>query len=238
MTTYFKSFTILFFVSFISCNVQKEDKKEQTPIYCKYNLDYLFSVNDSIPKFEIDYSQDKDSIFDFIESHFENDSCWHNRSFGLIMDTNTVVKINYSKSCSSDYYIACGRGYRYNTVFRASLNSQGELLMEGEISEPNQIAHAVFNKFANQNFPHVFSIIKWKSNTPTNTIKHVLTEIIRGYSLCYTKLAHDIFNKELHQLNTIQMDSLTKIIPFDVKLLEIERNKFIHPPVIVPELTN
>jgi hypothetical protein len=229
---YFSAFCILLLIT--SCNSEEiTDKKN----YCQENLEYLFSVPDSIPQFEIDYGLSKDSIFDFIESHFQNDSCWHHRIFGLILDSNITVKVNYSKACPTDYYtIDCGG--IYSKQFKVSLNTFGEIYMEGEISETNKIVSSVYNKYPHKYSSNVFSIIKWRNNTPSDTIKTVLKETVRGYSYCYEKLANDIFNKNLHQLNIRELDSITSILPFDLKILEIERNEFIGPPKLIQEIDN
>ena len=173
-----------------------------------------------------------------MESHLKKYSCWNKKYFGLILDSNLTVKINCTRKCSSDYYLTCGGNYRSNTALSTSLNSLGELYMEDNVSEPNQIAHTIFNKFHNQNYPYVFSIIKWKQNKPIGTIKLVIKEVIRRYIRCYAKSANDSLNKYLHQLTMIELDSLNKILPFDLKLLEVERNKFIYPPIIIKEIIN
>ena len=231
-------FLAILSITLLSCNTKEHKQNRENQIYCYNNLNYLFSVPDSTPQFKINYSSSKDSIFDFIESHFDNDSCWHKKELGLILDTNVSVKINYSKRCSLDYYLACSGDYRSNTVFRVSLNSHGELYMEGKVSQTNQIAHTIFNKFSNQNYPFVFSIIKWKGDTPVNTIKLVIKKIVHGYGKCYEKLANEFFNKSLHQLTIKELDKLTSILPFDLRLLEVERNKFIRPPIIIQEIIN
>jgi hypothetical protein len=221
---------IIVSIVLIACSKTKKKPSENNN-YCQNNLEYLFSVPDSIPKFKIDYSLTNDLLFDFIENKLGNDTtCMVYKKFGLLVK-NKVIKITYNRVCPFSFS-NCGGTLR--DVSNISLNNRGEVYCENEISNYDSISSKIHQKFPVKNRTYERTILKWKTKTDSKYVELAIYKIVAGYTMCYEKLAHEHLNKTLCDLNKKELSLIKRTLPFDLRFEDLVYYPRPSPPQVIP----
>jgi len=188
------------------------------PKYCA-NEKFLFGVDDSIKKLELNMQQDRDSLLNDIEKLLGTVPCEKETIFGMDIGHSRILKLGVFKSCGT---IHCG----LDPYLSIELCSQNKILVNMFLSEVDSIPFLAARYIENSAIGSTISsrlydgsvLLNWHKDTDEKRIKKVMESIIDGYMIVYKKLALENFKKPLYKLNANELNDLKSILDFDIQI--------------------
>jgi len=197
-----------------ACSSNRVDDNSKTSKYCENEI-RLFSIQDSMKSIAITYSQESDSIISSIQQELQIDLCWKMVHFGLEISKTAPVKVQLLKECF-DGVIRCFRSFPEVSIL---LNQSGKLMIENNTIAIDSVKFWIYHNFPNEEQYDLEEIsIKWTAETPKDSIEKTLINIVDGYLLKYEELSENLFSEAVCDLRESQVDSLSNIFPFKVRL--------------------
>lgn len=218
-------YVLAFLFLFIECSPKQAKNEVSNSKYCANELS-LLSVSDSLKKIKIAYHLEEKQLLSSIEEKLGDDVCGELVSFGLILKSEDVVKVQYRKMCD-DGMILCGKRY-WNA--KMLLNEEGLLLIDYELSSIDSVKHWLHQNLLNgKGVKFKETSLKWEAKTPKDSIEKTFTAIMDGYLLKYEDLSQQFFSKKICDLETSQINILKEKLSFKLQL-ELEELIIILPP--------
>jgi len=182
-------------------------------------VEFLTGVNSKTGVIhKLNYNQGQEDLLLEIDSLFEEDLCWNEKTIGLQIDDTNIKTIIY-KTCT--HQTKRNRPHSKLSIF---LNEAGEEVLIDTSSKTliiriEELSNKVESLFPNTNDDgHDEIIIHWEQKTPSKSIEEVLKQAREGYLKIYQNLAHKNYDKSLSKLSDKQLYELKKKFPFRVKL--------------------
>lgn len=190
----------------------------------------LISPTDSFKNITIDYRLKSIPLQNSIEEQLGEVVCGTLINFGLILENQEIIKIQYRKKCQDEIgIISC---YKELFSVEALLNENGNILFGHESIPIDSIKYRIRDKFWDDgSFYYNKTSVQWETQTPKDSIEKVFSSIKDGYLLIYEKMAEKHFTKKVCELKPAQLTKLKEELPFSI---ELSLYRVIPPPPPIP----
>ncbi|WP_146169736.1 hypothetical protein [Kordia periserrulae] len=138
-------------------------------------------------------------------------------NFGLILENQEVIKVQYRKKCQDGIgMISC---YKEQFSIKALLNEKGSVLFAYESIPIDSIKYWIRDNFWDDGtYYYDKTSVQWETETPKDSIEKVLSTIKDGYLLIYEKLSQKLFAKKVCELQPAEMQQLKEQLSFTIQL--------------------
>ncbi|MCT4582192.1 MAG: hypothetical protein N4A35_12340 [Flavobacteriales bacterium] len=204
------------------CNSPQINRSIDTDNVLDYK-DVLFKIQDSLPLIDLKFSQSSREVKHQLEKKINQRICLSDFYFRITDNNQLIHKLCVTGYCPENY-IPCTYP---KAIIEIVINRKGMYLFERETLEDIEkldslIFFEFFQKY-NQPLRTTFVQVDWSFNKAVETLPKgafykALNKIENGYLLVYDSLSRKSFNKQLHNLNINELDSLQSILPFKINV--------------------
>ena len=216
-----------------SDNVDHVNEKEKgTPgiyeqPYCDNQL-RLITTADTLKAIEIDISQPPDSIMSLIEYSLKQDVCDRVVYFGLYYDTKAkqTERSRYSIPLLVRVHKSCGERRYITDVPRITIlmNEKEQLLIQNRYGTKDSIIPWISHHYFNSKDPLIvngqiaFINLYWDEPIDKDFLADAFSFIIDGYLSATNQFSQQLFNVEVCDLTSVQVDTLISQMPFNFEI--------------------
>lgn len=210
------------------CNNTNNKTVENSSRFCENELDLLCSF-DTLPTYYGDLKTINTDIEQKVSELFKGDICCQDLTFNVYHNFNSIdtikISLNYYYNCDN-----CPVFIRARNVCVILQNSRGQILFEGEIIPIDSLDTELFNyysKIGTQDFfPDSYDkaniSLQWDLNVTDDDFRIYINQIIQGYLNFVNQFCLKTYNKEICELNQVELKNLGKIIPLKIEIPTIE----------------
>lgn len=223
---YYFLFVFYFLLLLTACSDEEVVESHLSPSkYCANEL-VLFSVGDTVPLMRFDNSIKGDSLIaEFLEKEIGKDICDSLIEYGIVIDTQTILKVTFNKYCS---VIRCGPG-PFVTIL---MNNEGVVLFNGEVCSIDSVQKKLLSSYENIGYLSDRIYIKFDAEVKIEDGKQLLTELIKGYQYRTEEKANKKYGLSICDLNKEQLKWLIESCQFKVLY-----GRIVPPPPPPPKMT-
>lgn len=179
---------------------------------CK-NKTALIAPEPEVPTLQLNYNQSPEELIKTIEKLFPADICWQEKNVGLVLD-HQVIKTTFLKMCLDGTILHQARSKVY-----LLLNQAGEVLLNQERIPIDAIEDWIANNFTKDLTVGKDEIVfTWTQATPKAQIEKVFQQLTNGYLRVYDQLAQQEFGKAVCTLEKKELNDLSAMLGFRIKL--------------------
>jgi len=188
---------------------------------CK-NETLLLNPNNKLKTLKINLTELNDSI---LKINGITLNCVHPKKheFNIVLH-NLKIKVYLERNC-------CNCIRKDNPTVSILANNKGKVLIYNE--KDTIIDFKKIPKWFKDNYlvkkqrSIVFKEIGlgWSDNITNKNLNNVIQKIVDGYLICANKMSNDIYKKEICKLNTKELSTIIKELPFELRLINFNSDK-------------
>ncbi len=104
--------------------------------------------------------------------------------------------------------------------FHVYLNQKDTLYIRRRIAEIDSVKSELFKRYSElsqKEYKKVFISLLWDKNTDREKLRQIVADCVNGYLEIANRISFQTYNKVVCELNTLELDSISKIIPFRLR---------------------
>ena len=216
---------ILSLIGLLSCN------KSPTTINCTAdfcsNALNLISKFDTIPTIDYSLLEMKDRIHEKVDSSIQPNNANTELLFNVLYDCDSANSFKLSLT----YYFGEDNPTRLVTLprFVLLLNTMGDVLFGPELIKLDSLENRIYNYYLNigeSNFPKtyhdIYFTLAWDDEIDNQLFSKFINQIISGYQMSVDYQSELLLNKQLCQLDKLELQSVAKQYPFRLFIADYE----------------
>lgn len=206
--------TLFCFLSFISCSSQQSKNQ----IFCENELSLLGSFDD-LPYLNIDIVELRDSLHSPLDSLFQEDGYFIRYKVDHTVNKSDLIL----RMESTDITKYPGEPPSFNPYvnwIHIYLQDSDTVLFRRTKSDIDSIDIKVFNWYSElspERYELVSIALYWDENSDENKLNTIVNESINGYLAFANELSIQRFNKSTCELSANNTDSLSSLLPFQLR---------------------
>ncbi len=219
-----------------SCK-QTVDKQELPSYFCRPELETFFGGPDTLPVVTFSPNNSFEGITKLLTVYFDTINPVINYRVILKMDSSHRAIFIKAKQINPNLYRDLG--CVFNT-FETRINSENELLIEGEISQVDEVKIR-YKNYLKELYAYKksyrFSInLIWDKSASCDTIFKTLQHIVHGYTEHINEFAQTKFKKPLSSLSRTEIEELLILFPFHLFLRTTQDDTLLIPVPLLESL--